>query len=86
VWYEIRVDGVLTDDWAGWFCSSQVRSGLGGETTITCDVPDQAALRGLLDRISDLGLDLIAVARMDGDDAGREPGAPDGADGGDVDV
>lgn len=74
--YEIRVAGVLTGDWARWFAASRVR----GETTITCEVPDQAALRGVLDRIGDLGLDLIAVVRIAGDDGDRLTFAPVGGD------
>ena len=72
--YEIRVEGALTDHWAAWFSASRVHSDTHGETTIICDVPDQAALRGLLDRISDLGLNLIAVTRIGGDDTDVDGG------------
>ena len=35
----------------------------GGETVLSGWLPDQAALRGVLDRIFDLNLELISVSR-----------------------
>lgn len=37
----------------------------GGETVISGQLADQAALRGLLTRVRDLGLCLISVHRLD---------------------
>ena len=63
--YEIRVRGVLGGGWSAWFDGLQVTSDERGQTTIAGPVPDQAALHGLLAKIRDLGLDLLAVRRTD---------------------
>lgn len=62
--YEIRVAGVLDSRWAGWFDGLQV-SGEGEETVIFGPLADQPALHGLLAKVRDLGLTLIAVRRLD---------------------
>ena len=63
--YEIRVRGVLDGGWSAWFDDLQMTSDERGQTTIAGPVPDQAALHGLLAKIRDLGLDLLAVRRTD---------------------
>jgi hypothetical protein len=65
--YEIRVDSVLDDQWADWF--GLQLSNDGAQTVIVGLLPDQPALRGLLTMIGDLGLCLISVRRLDGDQA-----------------
>ena len=68
VHYEIHVRGVLDGGWSAWFD--------GGQTTIAGPVADQAALHGLLAKIRDLGLELLAVRRtgLDGPHARPQPG------------
>jgi hypothetical protein len=63
--YEVRVDGVLDGRWSAWFDGLQVSSDDRGQTTIAGPVPDQAALHGLLDKVRDLGLELLEVRRTD---------------------
>jgi hypothetical protein len=63
--YEIRVQGELTPRWSDWFAGLSVESD-GGDTLIVGPVDDQAALHGLLARIRDLGLPLLAVRVVDG--------------------
>lgn len=70
--YELRVDGVLDDRWADWFGGLQISSD-GSQTAITGLFPDQPALHGVLAKISDLGLCLISVRRLDPGEAGNEP-------------
>jgi hypothetical protein len=65
--YEIRVDGMLDERWSCWFEGMHVTSEPDGTTLIRGEVVDQAALHGLLARVRDLGLPLIAVRRMDAD-------------------
>jgi hypothetical protein len=65
--YELRVQGVLEPRWSSWFEGLQVSSDERGQTTITGPVADQAALHGLLARVRDLGLPLLAVRRLDPD-------------------
>ena len=71
--YEIRVDGVLDDQWADWFSGLQIDTE-GTHTVIFGLLPDQPALHGVLGKIRDLGLSLISVRRLDaGDEADRIP-------------
>jgi hypothetical protein len=65
--YELRVQGVLGPRWSSWFEGLQVSSDERGQTTITGPVADRAALHGLLARVRDLGLPLLAVRRLDPD-------------------
>ncbi len=62
--YEIRIEGELGDEWAGWFRDlALVREGQ-GVTLLTCSVADQAALFGILKKVRDLGMSLISVYRI----------------------
>jgi hypothetical protein len=67
--YEIRVEGVLGEHWAGWFEGLQVSSEA-GETILSGPVTDQPALHGVLVKIRDLGMRLISVRRLDPGEAG----------------
>jgi hypothetical protein len=62
VHYEVVVNGVLDRRWSAWFDGLQVTSD-GRQTTIAGPVTDQAALHGLLAKVCDLGLELLAVHR-----------------------
>ena len=62
--YRITVAGVLSDSWIEWFDGMSVRVDATGETTLTGPVADQAELHGLLGRVRDLGLPLVAVQRL----------------------
>jgi hypothetical protein len=63
--YEIRVEGHLTTDWSDWFEGLTVRQEASGETVLSGAL-DQAALHGVLAKVRDLGLVLVAVQRIDG--------------------
>jgi hypothetical protein len=71
--YEIRVDGVLDQSWRAWFDGLGIDSD-DSQTVISGPVADQAALRGLLDRVCDLGLVVISVRRLDPGNPGLSPG------------
>lgn len=64
-YYEIRVKGHLDSDWAEWFEGMTLVSLEAGETLLGGLVADQAALHGLLARVRDLNLTLIAVNRIE---------------------
>ena len=65
--YQIAVQGRLDERWAGWFdgLAPRLERGPGGGpvTILTGPVADQAALRGILNRIWDLHLTVISVTR-----------------------
>jgi hypothetical protein len=67
--YQIKIDGVLPDSWSDWFngllAETQTAANGSITTTLTGPVVDQAALHGILDRIRDLNLKLIAVTELD---------------------
>ena len=65
--YQITVEGDLAAGWSAWFDGLRVTSDVSGRTTIAGPVADQAALHGLLAKIRDLGLPLLAVQRVDHD-------------------
>ena len=65
--YEIRVRGVLDSSWSAWFDGLQITSDQAGQTRIAGPVVDQAALHGLLAKVRDLGLELLAVRCTDPD-------------------
>jgi hypothetical protein len=70
--YQIRVKGQLDERWKRWFESLYFTANANGETIITGSMLDQSALHGILNRIHDLGLELISVQRLtEQDDPGQ---------------
>jgi hypothetical protein len=61
--YEIQVDSVLDDHWSGWFEGLRIETEA-DSTVISGTVSDQSALHGVLDKLRDLGLTVIAVRRL----------------------
>jgi hypothetical protein len=61
-YYEITVREQLEDTWSAWFDGLTVTPVPGGGTLLAGAVRDQTALHGLLAKIRDLGLTLVAVA------------------------
>jgi hypothetical protein len=70
--YQIKVQGNLDDRWSDWFSGLTVQPTDEGEdcpvTTLTGPI-DQAALRGILNRIWDLNLTLVSVVSIELDGA-----------------
>ena len=62
-WYEIRLDGRLDPRWATRFDGMTLTYD-DGTTVLEGLVADQAALHGVLQRLRDLGVPLVAVTRM----------------------
>lgn len=71
--YEVRVDGVLDDRWSEWFEGLQIQD-QDGETILTGTLADQPALHGILDRVRDLGLSIIAVRHIPPQEKAGEQG------------
>ena len=70
---EIRVRGELNSQWSGWFDDLLVEPSPTGETRLSGELPDQAALYGLLSRLRDLGLELCSVVTEYCDHKGKRP-------------
>ena len=62
--YQIRVKDHLGDEWAEWFAPLVIVNEPNGEATLTGPVRDQAELYGLLVKIRDLNLTLLAVRQL----------------------
>jgi hypothetical protein len=69
--YRLTLKGHLDSAWAAWFEGLTITLADNGETILTGPVVDQTALHGVLVKIRDLGLPLLALTRLD----------PDGSDG-----
>ncbi len=59
--YEIRVRGHLGSEWSSWFGGLAITNLEQGEAVLAGQMPDQAALHGVLMQIRDLGLPLLSV-------------------------
>ncbi len=60
--YQIRVRGRLGPEWGAWFDELRITSLADGDTLLSGPVADQAALHGILNKIRDLGLVLLALS------------------------
>ncbi len=60
--YQIRIEGHLSSQWAGWFEGLAITLEADGHTLLTGPVADQAALHGLLKKVRDLGMALVSVS------------------------
>jgi hypothetical protein len=58
--YRIRVQGVLDAKWTSWFEGFTIEE-IEGDTLLTGLFIDQAALRGALNKLWDLNLNLISI-------------------------
>jgi hypothetical protein len=69
--YQIILNGQLDGEWSEWFAGLTITKTDSGETILTGPIVDQAALHGVLIKIRDLGLPLLALTRLDADSAER---------------
>lgn len=73
--YRIVVDGELNDSWSDWLgdviLEIHHKINTSCQTTILGAIPDQAALRGLLNKIWDLNLTLISVTLQEDESIGE---------------
>ncbi len=76
--YRIRLKEHLDQHWSAWLGGLMVNHEANGETVLTGEVIDQAALHGLLTKVRDLQLTLISVSpleakRLSKEEAKEEP-------------
>ena len=61
--YEIRIEGLVTENWSAWFEGLTILQAFGEETILRGVLADQAALLGILAKIHSLNLKIITVIR-----------------------
>lgn len=66
--YKIELQSTIDHDWSSWLGNLELAHTPTGHTILTGNVPDQAALHGLLARIRDLGIAILLVVRLESTD------------------
>lgn len=74
--YQIKVQGILDEQWSNWFNGLTTEVGTASDgppiTTLTVAVSDQAKLRGILSKIWDLNLTVISVTQIEPEERERD--------------
>lgn len=70
--YQIRLKEKLDQHWSAWLGGLTVIHEANGETVLTGEVVDQAALHGLLSKVRDLQLTLISVSPLKARSSSKE--------------
>ena len=73
--YEIRVQGHLDQRWSGWFDGLTITYEGADVTMLRGPLVDEAALHGILIKVRDLTLPLLAVSRVAAQ--GPDPSSPE---------
>ena len=68
-YYHIRLKGHLDGQWSAWFDNMTISNEANGETVLCGPLSDQAALHGVLIKVRDLGLPLLAVSTVATDES-----------------
>jgi len=63
-WYEIRVQGRLDQRWSEWFEGLAITYDTDENTVLRGPLVDEAALHGVLIKVRDLAVPLLAVNRV----------------------
>ena len=58
---EIRVKGQIDRGWSDWFGGLAIAHTVQGETVLAGSIRDQVELRGMIFRLTDLGLELVSL-------------------------
>lgn len=59
--YQVRIEGHLSPQWINWFDGMSIKLEEDGNTLLSGQVIDQAALYGLLRKIRDVGMPLLSL-------------------------
>ncbi|HZT98217.1 MAG TPA: hypothetical protein VFA10_01075 [Ktedonobacteraceae bacterium] len=62
--YEIRLQGHLDQRWSAWFDGLAISYASDGSTLLRGPIIDEAALHGVLLKVRDLALPLLAMSRV----------------------
>ena len=66
--YQITVKGHLDSHWSAWFDNMLITNEANGEAVLCGPLADQSALYGVLAKIRNLGLPLLAVTTVAADE------------------
>ena len=58
---EIHIKGKIGSSWSDWFGDLQLQDGAGDETILSGNLPDMAAVYGVISRLGSLVFPLISV-------------------------
>ena len=79
-YYHIRLKGHLDGQWSAWFDNMLITNEANGEAVLCGPLADQSALYGVLAKMRNLGLPLLAVTMVANDETntnhikkGRQP-------------
>ena len=64
-WYEIRIQGHLDEHWSEWFDGLDITYDVDDNTVLRGPLTDETALHGVLIKVRDLALPLLAVNRIE---------------------
>jgi hypothetical protein len=73
---EVRVSGPIGPEWSDWFEGLAITSPSGEDTLLVGELPDQAALYGLLAKLRDLRIDLRSVQTREAEGQSAGPCRP----------
>jgi hypothetical protein len=71
-WYEIRVQGHLDQRWSEWFDGLAITYDADEDTRLCGPLTDEAALHGVLIKVRNLALPLLAVKRVEAEGLEQE--------------
>ena len=63
-YYQIKLQGHLDSHWSEWFGDMTISNESNGESVLHGPLADQAALHGVLIKIRDLGMPLLAITTV----------------------
>jgi hypothetical protein len=68
-YYQIKIKGHLDNHWSDWLDNLTISNEANGEAVLHGPLADQAALHGVLIKIRDLGLPLLAITTVATDES-----------------
>ncbi len=58
---EIHIKGKLDLNWSDWFEEMQIQESSAGDSLLSGNLPDKAAVYGIISRLSSLSITLVSV-------------------------
>jgi hypothetical protein len=74
---EIHIKGKIDSNWSDWFGELEIQENTGNETVLIGQLPDMAAVYGVISRLGSLVIPLVSVTCMEASKAGSVNGKID---------